>query len=394
MQIRELFLRHLAQTTPFPLQIEIERAQGSYMYGPEGKSYLDLISGIGVSSIGHRHPKVIAAIHAQLEKHLHVMVYGEMVQGAQVQLAQALAATLPLGLESVYLVNSGSEAAEGAMKLAKRFTGRSEIITCTDAYHGSTQGALSAGGNEGLKQAYRPLIPGFRHIGFGNTDDLQYINNQTAAVLIETVQGEAGVRVADDAYFTALRRKCDETGALLILDEIQCGMGRTGKFWAFEHYNIMPDILLTAKALGGGMPIGAFIAKPGVMQAFTENPMLGHISTFGGHPVSAAAALATLHAIQEENLLKGVEAKAALFKTLLQHPEIKEIRNCGLMMAAEFESFARLQAVILRSLDKGLLTDWFLFCDNSMRIAPPLNISESEIEFACRVILEAVEETR
>ena len=390
MNNRQLFLSHVAQTTDFPLLIEIEKAEGIYMYGPDGKKYIDLISGIGVSNVGHRHPNVLAAIQEQLDKYLHLMVYGEFVQTAQAQLAKALVDTLPTPLDNVYLVNSGTEATEGALKLAKRYTGRREIISCVDAYHGSSQGALSVGGNETLKRAYRPLLPGISHIHYGQVNDLKKITKDTAAVIMETIQGEAGIRVADAEYFQALRKKCDETGTLLILDEIQAGFGRTGKFWAFEHFGIVPDILLCAKGMGGGMPIGAFISSNEIMSAFKNNPMLGHMTTFGGHPVSAAASLATVQVLQEENLIDQVEAKAELFKSLLVHPQIKEIRNKGLMMAVQFESFEILKPIIDKAIELGVVTDWFLFCDDSMRIAPPLTITEEEIREACGVILEAI----
>ncbi|MHA7131361.1 aspartate aminotransferase family protein [Algoriphagus namhaensis] len=392
MNSRQLFLQNLAQTTDFPLLIEIEKAEGIYMYGPDGKRYMDLISGIGVSNIGHRHPKVIEATKDQLDKYMHLMVYGEYVQTPQSQLAKALCDTLPEPLDNVYLVNSGSEAIEGALKLAKRYTGKPKIMSCINAYHGSSQGALSVGGNEIFKRAYRPLLPGVEHIVYGGFADLEKIDRQTAAVVIETVQGEAGVKVACTNYFQALRRKCDETGTLLICDEIQAGFGRTGKFWAFEHFGIVPDILCCAKGMGGGMPIGAFISRKDVMQAFANNPILGHITTFGGHPVSCAASLATIQVLQEENLIAQVERKANLFKQLLIHPKIKRIRNQGLMMAVEFESFDVLKPIIDRAISWGVITDWFLFCDDAMRIAPPLIITESQIREACEIILRAIEE--
>jgi len=392
MNNRQLFLSHVAQTTDFPLLIEIEKAEGVYMYGPNGEKYIDLISGIGVSNVGHRHPKVLASIQEQLDKYLHLMVYGEFVQTAQAQLAKALVDTLPKPLDNVYLVNSGTEATEGALKLAKRYTGRREIISCVNSYHGSSQGALSVGGNETLKRAYRPLLPGISHIHYGRNSDLKKINTETAAVIIETIQGEAGIRVADADYFQALRKKCDETGTLLILDEIQAGFGRTGKFWAFEHFGIAPDILLCAKGMGGGMPIGAFISSNEIMSAFKNNPILGHMTTFGGHPVSAAASLATVRVLQEESLIEQVAAKAELIKSLLVHPKIKEIRNKGLMMAVQFDSFEVLKPVIDKAIELGVVTDWFLFCDDAMRIAPPLTITEEEIREACGIILEAIGE--
>jgi len=389
---RQLFLSHLAQTTDFPLMIEIEKAEGIYMFGPNGEKYIDLISGIGVSNIGHSHAAVTSAVKDQVDKYMHLMVYGEFVQSPQVKLAEALSNTLPAPLESVYLVNSGSEAVEGAIKLAKRYTGRPNIISCINAYHGSSQGALSAGGNEIFKQNYRPLLPGFTHIPFNDISALDQINRQTAAILVETVQGEAGIRIADEEYFRALRQKCDETGTLLILDEIQTGFGRTGKFWAFEHYGIQPDILVSAKGMGGGMPIGAFISSNEIMGSFKNNPILGHITTFGGHPVSAAASLATLNTITESGLMNEVDKKAELFKSLLKHPAIKQIRNKGLMMAVEFDSFDILKPVIDKAIELGVVTDWFLFCDNSMRIAPPLIITEEEIKEACDIILQAINE--
>lgn len=390
---RQLFQKHLAQTTDFPLCIEIERAEGVYMYAPDGKRYLDLIAGIGVSNVGHRHPRVIEAIHAQTDRYLHLMVYGEFIQSPQVALAQELVKTLPSTLDNVYLVNSGSEAIEGALKLAKRFTNRSRILSCTDAYHGSSHGALSIGGNEIFKQNYRPLLPDTFRIRYGEIADLALINKETAAVVVETIQGEAGVRVASEAYMTALRQRCTQTGTLLVLDEIQAGFGRTGKFWAFEHYGIAPDILVCAKGMGGGMPIGAFIASQEVMASLKESPILGHITTFGGHPVSAAASLATLSVIQEEQLCAQVERKAQLFIQYLEHEAISEIRHKGLMMAAQMESFEVLKAVIDRAIELGVITDWFLFCDNSMRIAPPLIITDDEIKEACTIIIQAINET-
>jgi len=381
----------VAQTSEEPLMVEVASAEGCYVYDQQGKKYFDLIAGIGVSSVGHRHPAVIDAIKSQVDKNLHVMVFGEFVQTPQVKLAEALSKTLPDPLEVTYFVNSGSEAAEGALKLAKRYTGRFNIISCIDGYHGSSHGALSASGNENLKQNFRPLLPGFQHIAFGNVSSLDLIDFNTAAVIIETVQGEAGVRMADKAYFKKLRKKCNETGALLILDEIQCGFGRTGKLWAFEHYDIQPDILLAAKGMGGGMPIGCFISSKVIMSSLKQNPILGHITTFGGHPISTAASLATLETIQNENLIDQVAGKALLFKKLLKHDLIKSIRNQGLLMAVEFESYEVLKRIIDRALEAGIITDWFLFCNNSMRIAPPLTISEIEIKEVCQTLLKSIE---
>lgn len=394
---RDLFLKNVAQTSDFPLALAIEKAEGMYMYDTEGKAYMDLIAGIGVSNVGHRHPKVVEAVKTQVDKYMHLMVYGEYIQTPQVALATALVETfLPSAgnrpvLDNVYFTNSGTEAIEGAMKLAKRYTGKTEILSCFNAYHGATQGALSLSGSENFKRNFRPLLPMTRQIRHGNFDDLQHISTQTAAVVIELVGGEAGVRVASQAYFQALRQRCDDMGTLLIFDEIQSGFGRTGTFWAFEQFGVYPDILTTAKGMGGGMPIGAFIANQAVMSVFKNNPILGHITTFGGHPVSAAASLATLQVIQAEGLLAQVQAKATLFKSLLVHPVIKEIRNLGLMMAVEFEDFATLKPIIDRAIEKGVITDWFLFCDNSMRIAPPLIITEAQIREACAIILESID---
>ncbi|UYZ59784.1 aspartate aminotransferase family protein [Hymenobacter latericus] len=389
---RQLFLRHQAQTSDFPLLLEIERAEGVWMYSPDGRRILDLISGIGVSNVGHRHPRVLQAIQQQLDKYLHLMVYGELVQAPPAELAHALHQTLPPALDNVYFVNSGTEAVEGALKLAKRHTGRTELISCHNAYHGSTQGALSVNGSEGFKRSYRPLLPDVRHIRYNHLPDLEQITTRTAAVIVETVQGEAGVRVPLHDYLGHLRRRCTEVGALLILDEIQCGFGRTGTFWAFEQFGIEPDILLTAKGMGGGMPIGAFISRQEIMQGFKTNPILGHCTTFGGHPVSCAASLATLRTILDDHLLAGVPGKAARFRQQLVHPAIRAVRGQGLMMAVEFESFGVLKPIIDHALaHEGILTDWFLFCDNSLRLAPPLTIADDEIDYACAALLRAID---
>ena len=393
---RELFLKNVAQTSDFPLSLEIERAEGVYMYGKDGKAYMDLISGIGVSNVGHRHPKVTQAIHSQVDRYLHLMVYGEYVQTPQILLAEALVKTLTNGcrrypvLDNVYFTNSGTEAVEGAMKLAKRYTGRQEIISCVNAYHGATQGALSLSGSENFKRNYRPLLPEIKQIRHGNFEDIQLITCRTAAIFIEIIAGEAGVRIPDYQYFIELRKQCDLTGTLLIIDEIQTGFGRTGTFWAFQQFGFYPDVLLCAKGMGGGMPIGAFIANQKIMSVFKNNPILGHITTFGGHPVSCAASLATLNVILEENLLDKVKDKAQIFKDLLIHERIKEVRNQGLMMAVEFEDFDTLKPIIDRAIEGGIITDWFLFCDNSMRIAPPLIITEEEISKACSIIVSSI----
>lgn len=387
---RQLFLNHLAQTSDAPLALEIVKAEGLHLTDQSGKKYIDLISGIGVSNIGHRHPNVVQAIKHQVDQHLHVMVYGEYVQSPQVKLAESICSTLPEHLNSVYLLNSGSEAIEGAMKLAKRYSGRTEIISCINAYHGSSHGALSITGNEDLKRNFRPLLPGIKHIEFGEIDALHEITENTAAFVIETVQGEAGVQVASPNYFKALRKRCDVTGTLLVLDEIQCGFGRTGRFWAFEHFGIIPDILVSAKGMGGGMPISCFISNRDLMGVFMENPVLGHISTFGGHPVSAAASLATIETLLDGDLIQEVAIKEKLFHELLKHPKIKEVRSKGLMMAVAFDSFDTLKPIIDRAIDLGVITDWFLFNNSSMRIAPPLTITEEEIHDSCQRILEAI----
>ncbi|WP_209023050.1 aspartate aminotransferase family protein [Sphingobacterium sp. CZ-2] len=387
---RELFLKNTAQTSNSPRLIEIERAEGIYLYGPDGQRYMDLVSGFNVSNIGHRHPKVLAAIHQQLEKFMHVTVYGEFVQAPQVELATALLDVLPAAYGSVYFTNSGAEAVEGSMKVAKKYSGRREIIAAKKAYHGSTQGALSLIGNEDYRTAYAPLLPEVSFIDYNDLSDLEKISESTAAVIVEAIQGEAGVRVPSKEYMQALRKRCDETGALLIFDEIQTGFGRTGKLFAFEHFDIVPDILMLAKGIGGGMPLGAFIAPKEVMDVIKDNPMLGHITTFGGHPVSCAAAKASLKVIQEENLLDHVKEKANLFRTELDIPQIKEIRGLGLMMCLQLENFDQVYAVSNYCVEKGIIIDWYLHCETALRIAPPLTISMDEIQEACKIIREAI----
>jgi acetylornithine/succinyldiaminopimelate/putrescine aminotransferase len=371
--------------------LEIESAKGVYLYDTAGKAYIDLIAGIAVSNAGHCHPKIVEAIQKQAERYMHTLVYGEFVQNPQVQLATRLASLLPSPLSQTYFVNSGTEAVEGAMKLAKRYTGRTEIVACQNAYHGSTQGALSIGGGEYFKQAYRPLLPAMRQIEHGNIADIEKITDQTACVIIEIVQGEAGVRTALQAYWTRLREHCSKVGALLVVDEIQTGFGRTGKLFAFEHYGIVPDVLLLAKGMGGGMPIGAFISSPDIMQVFTENPVLGHITTFGGNAVCCAAALANLELIENEKLYADAHEKAQLFEKYLTHPKVKAIRYLGLHMAVEFDSPDIMRQVMAKSLALGVLTDWFLYNDYSLRIAPPLIISTEEIKKACETLLQAMD---
>jgi acetylornithine/succinyldiaminopimelate/putrescine aminotransferase len=387
----EVFLNKLAQTNDSPFLIPVERAEGIYLYAPDGKRYTDLISGIGVSNIGHRHPHVIQAIKNQLDKHLHVMVFGEYIQSTPNRLAEKLTTLLPKSLNCVYFVNSGTEANEGALKLAKRYTGRTEIISCRKSYHGSTHGSLSVSGNEVKKQAFRPLLPDIKFIDFNVEEDLKQITTSTACIIIETIQGDAGVRVPSKNYMKALRSRCDETGTLLILDEIQCGMGRTGTLFAFEQFDIVPDILTTAKAFGGGLPIGAFVADKKIMRTLTHDPMLGHITTFGGNPVCCASALATLEVLENEKLLATVEEKGKLFEKLLQHQHIQALRRFGLLFAVDFDSAERVNRIVEYAKQKGVICYWFLSHPNSFRIAPPLTISEEQIRESCEVIIEAIE---
>jgi putrescine aminotransferase len=387
---RQLFYNHLAQTTEAPLALEIEKAEGIYLTDSTGKRYMDLISGISVSNIGHRHPKVLEAIHKQLDKYMHLMVYGEYIQSPQVTLAKLLTDNLPKKLDSVYFVNSGSEAIEGAMKLAKRYTNRTEIISFKNAYHGSTHGSLSIMGNEDFKNAYRPLLPDTRQLQFNSINDLQHITTKTAAVIVETIQGEAGAIVPQNDFLKHLRERCNATGTLLVADEIQSGFGRTGKLFAFEHFGFTPNILCIAKGMGGGMPIGAFIASKNIMHTLTNNPILGHITTFGGHPVCCAASEATLNVLLEENLISEVASKEKLFRDLLKHPKIKSVNGLGLLLSVEFESYEQNKAIIDRCIANGIITDWFLFNAYSMRIAPPLTITEDEIKTACSIILKCL----
>jgi acetylornithine/succinyldiaminopimelate/putrescine aminotransferase len=357
-----------------------------------GKKYFDMISGIAVSNVGHGNKQVLDAITEQAQSYMHLMVYGEFVQAPQVNFAKKLSDLLPGNLQCVYFVNSGAEAIDGALKLAKRYTGRAETISCKNAYHGSSQGVLSIMGSETYKSAYRPLIPGNRLIEFGNFDDLKHINHRTACVVIETIQGEAGVRTASAEYFKALREACNNYGAMLILDEIQCGMGRTGSMFAFEQYQFVPDILCLSKSLGGGMPIGAFISSTSIMQSLAHEPMLGHITTFGGHPVCCAAGLAALNYLIDNKVVETVANKEELFRKKLIHSHIKEIRGRGLMLALQFDSFDTNKRIIDCCIKNGLISDWFLFCDNAMRLAPPLIISNDEIEEACNIILKSIDE--
>ena len=390
MTERELFLKHIAQTSPSPLSFEITKAEGCLLYDANGNEYLDLIGGISVANIGHRHPKVIDAIQKQLENYMHVMVYGEFIESPQVQYAKLLADHLPASLSSVYFTNSGAEAVEGAMKLAKRFTNRTQIIAFKNSYHGSTQGALSVMGDEYWRNAFRPLLPDVLHLEYNSFDSLNEITERTACVISETVQAESGIVVPSKEWMLALRKKCTDTGTLLILDEIQVGFGRTGKLWGFEHFDIVPDVLLLGKALGGGMPLGAFIAEKKIMGSLTENPVLGHITTFGGHPVCCAAGMAAMKALLDERMINDVKKKEELFKSLLIHPKIGSVRSFGLWMAVEFDSFETNKKVIDGCLASGVMTDWFLFAVNCLRISPPLIISEDKIKRSCEIILRAL----
>jgi acetylornithine/succinyldiaminopimelate/putrescine aminotransferase len=389
--LRTLFLNHVAQTSPEPMGIEVHHARGNYLFDNSGKRYLDLIAGISVSNVGHGNPEVVEAIKNQADQHLHTLVYGEHIQSVQVLLAEALAGTLPSKINQIFFVNSGSEAIEGAMKLVKRVTNRFEILACHNAYHGSSHGALSLNGDEYFKRNFRPLLPGIKQFRFGVGEDLERITRNTAGVFIETVQGEAGVRKATTSYFKALRERCNQMGTLLVMDEIQTGFGRTGSFWGFEQLGIVPDIIVMAKGMGGGMPLGAFAASKELMKTLTEAPVLGHISTFGGHPVSCAASLAALKFIQKNNLCTEVLKKEQLFKNLLQHSQIIELRSAGLLMALELGSFEKVLKTIKICLEKGVISDWFLHCNTALRIAPPLTIEEPEIRFACQVILDSLD---
>lgn len=390
MTQRELFLKHVAQTSNAPLALEIVKAEGCTLLDINGKAYIDLIAGISVCNVGHRHPRVINAIKQQLDAYMHIMVYGEMVESPQVQYAKLLTDHLPSSLNAVYFTNSGTEATEGAMKLAKKITGRTQIIGFKNSYHGSTQGALSVMGDEYWRNAFRPLLPDVLHLNYNSFDDLNCITAQTACVIAETIQAEAGIIPPQNHWLTALRNRCTETGTLLILDEIQAGFGRTGGLWGFQQFAVVPDIVLLGKALGGGMPLGAFIADKQLMDAFTDNPVLGHITTFGGHPVSCAAGMAAMKVLLEEEWINEVKVKESLFRSLLIHPKIKAVRSNGLWLAVEFESFEINKKIIDACIEAGVFTDWFLFASNCMRIAPPLTITENEINNACKIILEVL----
>ena len=388
--LRKQFLQHVGQTSPAPMMIEVERAEGVFFYTPEGKPYYDLVSGVSVNNVGHSNPAVIEAVQRQVASYMHIMVYGEMVERPQVEFARRLAEALPEPLNSVYFLNSGAEAVEGALKLAKRYTHRTEMISMRRAYHGSTHGAMSMMGapeGEEWKNAFRPLLPDAKAIRFNCEEDLALITERTACVLCEPVQGEAGVRPPKEGYLQRLRERCSEVGALLIFDEIQTGMGRTGEMFAMTKYGVTPDIVCLAKAFGGGMPLGAFVSSGEIMQSLTHNPVLGHITTFGGHPVCCAAGLAAMKFLQENKVVEDVERKGAMYEELLKdHPAVLEIRRSGLLMAVELGTSERMFKMMEMFAQEGIMSDWFLFCDTAFRISPPLIISDDEIRDSVRII--------
>ena len=388
--LRKQFLQHVGQTSPAPMMIEVERAEGVFFYTPEGKPYYDLVSGVSVNNVGHSNPAVIEAVQRQVADYMHIMVYGEMVERPQVEFARRLAEALPEPLSSVYFLNSGAEAVEGALKLAKRYTHRTEMISMRRAYHGSTHGAMSMMGapeGEEWKNAFRPLLPDTKAIRFNCEEDLALITERTACVLCEPVQGEAGVRPPQNDYLRKLRERCSEVGALLIFDEIQTGMGRTGEMFAMTKYGVTPDIVCLAKAFGGGMPLGAFVSSGEIMQSLTHNPVLGHITTFGGHPVCCAAGLAAMKFLQENNVVEDVERKGAMYEELLKdHPAVLEIRRSGLLMAVELGTSERMFKMMEMFAQEGIMSDWFLYCDTAFRISPPLIISDDEIRDSVRII--------
>lgn len=392
MTQRQLFLNHVGQTSETPLCFEVARAEGVYLIDMNGKKHIDLIGGISVCNVGHGNLAVNEAIKNQVDQYLHVMVYGEVIQSPQVKYATMLASNLPPSLQSIYFTNSGSEATEGAMKLAKRLTGRSKMISFKNSYHGSTQGALSVMGSEYWQQAYRPLLPGIFQFEYESYDAIDAIDHLTACIIMEPIQSEAGVIIPDSHWIKAIRNKCNETGCLLIFDEIQTGFGRTGSIFRFQDIDVIPDILLLGKALGGGMPLGAFVSSKEKMDALTNNPVLGHITTFGGHPVSCAAGLASLEFLTKEFLINDISTKEKLFKSLLVHPSIKTINSIGLLIAIHFENYDLNKKIIDQCILNGVFTDWFLFASNALRIAPPLTISLQEIETACLLILKSIDE--
>lgn len=387
---KELFLRYQAQTSVAPLLLEIQKAEGIYLFDTEGRKIVDLISGISVSSLGHGNQSVIDAIKLQAEKHLHVMVYGELVQAPQTELAKLLSEFLPQQLDNIYFVSTGSEAIEGAVKLARRFTGRSKIAVAKNAYHGNTLGAMSFMSDMHYRKKFEPLLPDVYFFEFNNTASLDFIDDSFACILVEPVQGEAGYLAASDEFLHNLRERASNFDILLLFDEIQCGMGRTGSLFAFEQYGIIPDVLVLSKAFGAGLPLGAFISSKEIMSSLSHNPVLGHITTFGGHPLSCAAALAGLKELNNSGLITAVAQKEVLFREYLKHPKIKSISGRGLMLALEFDNFDQNLEIIQRCLTKGLLTDWFLFAPNKLRLAPPLIITKSQIVSVCNILLECI----
>lgn len=391
MDNKELFLKHQGQTTPYPLCMEVSKASGLYITDTSGKKYLDLVAGVSACAIGHCHPRIVKAVQEQAESYMHVMVYGEFIQSPQLQLAKKLASVLPDSLNSSYFVNSGTEAIEGAMKLAKRSTGRSEMISCDLSYHGSTQGTLSIMGTEQYKQKYRPLLPDCNRIVYNDISSLRLITSKTAAVIIEPVQGASGFRTPENNYLQEVKKRCKEVGALLIFDEIQTCYGRTGRLFGFQTYEVVPDILCIAKGMGGGMPIGAFICSTALMSKLKNNPKLGHITTFGGHPISCIAALETLNELCETSLVEDVKSKEQLFREVLKHPKIKEIRGIGLMLAIELECAEETIKLVERGMEKGIITFFFLFTDTAVRISPPLTITEDEIRTAGKIICDLLD---
>ncbi len=392
MNQREIFLNNMGQTSLSPLLIEVEKAEGIYLYGPNGKKYIDLCSGVSVSNLGHNNPQVIKAIKRQLDRYMHIMVYGEIIQSPQTQYAKLLTDNLPEKLNTVYFVNSGSEAIEGAMKLAKRYTGRYEIISFWNAYHGSTHGALSLYGNLEFTRAFRPLLPGIKRLSFNNIEDLEQISENTAAVVIEPIQAEAGVIIPSIEFMQQLRKRCDQTGCLLIFDEVQTGFGRTGKLFAFQHFNIIPDILVIAKAAGGGLPLGAFIANREIMLSLAQNPALGHITTFGGNPVSCTAGYETLKILLQSDYISSAQEKGQLFIDLLKyHPKILDIHGIGLLIAVKLESEQFAAKFVRKLADNGLITDRFLFAPDSFRIGPPLTISNDQIHEIVEIIIHTLD---
>jgi acetylornithine/N-succinyldiaminopimelate aminotransferase len=392
LSTRQSFFKILAQTSPTPIAVEIEKAEGCWLYSADGKKYFDLIAGVSVSNIGHNNPYVIRAVKEQLDRHMHIMVYGEYIQKPQVHLAEKLCNYLPSGLNSVYYTNSGSESVEGAIKLARRYTGRYEVVSFRNSYHGSTIGSLSVTGNEKIKRAFRPLMPSVKQLDFNNDESVEEISRATACVIAEPIQSEAGVIVPRKGFLRKLREKCNDTGSLLVFDEIQTGFGRTGQLFAMDHFEIYPDMVLFAKSFGGGLPLGAFVSSREIMESLSSDPVLGHITTFGGHPVSCSAGLASLEFIIDNRLPEKSDILGRKFHELLKHPAIREVRGKGLLIALELEDRAKAKKFVAGCLARGIITEWFLFNENSIRISPPLIISETETEQICSLMLEALDE--